>query len=184
MNTHGGPRPIDSTGLKRLHRDWRRRTHANVALLLDDVQSPFNVGAILRTAAAYSVEHIWCCGRTAAPVGAKTDKLALGSQKYLQFTIAERVLDAIAEAKDAGYTVVGIELADGALPIGDVDLGGDVCLVIGNEDHGVHREALAACDHLAYIPQTGKIGSLNVATATAIAIYEARRQAWLDTELS
>jgi tRNA (guanosine-2'-O-)-methyltransferase len=53
-----------------------------------------------------------------------------------------------------------------------------VCLVVGNEDHGISAGALRACDALAYLPQLGKVGSLNVATAASIALYEARRQEW------
>ena len=59
-------RQLDSTGLKRLHRTWRRRTSGRVALLLDRLQSPFNVGSILRTAAAYSVDHLWLVDATVA----------------------------------------------------------------------------------------------------------------------
>jgi tRNA (guanosine-2'-O-)-methyltransferase len=54
----------------------------------------------------------------------------------------------------------------------------DVALVIGHEDRGLSKAALAGCDELAFIPQLGKIASLNVATATAIALYEVRRRAW------
>ena len=56
---------LDGTGLKRLHRDWRRRTQARVGLILESVESPFNVGSIIRTAAAYRVEHLWLTGSSA-----------------------------------------------------------------------------------------------------------------------
>ena len=61
---------LDGTGLKRQHRDWRRRHEPEVALLLDSVQTPYNVGAILRTAAAYRGAHLWLAGATAAPTHA------------------------------------------------------------------------------------------------------------------
>ena len=79
-------RQLDSTGLKRLHRTWRRRTRGRAGLLLDGVQSPFNVGSIVRTAAALSVDHLWLVGRTASPGDAKTGKTALGTQRYLDWT--------------------------------------------------------------------------------------------------
>ena len=59
---------LGSTDLKRLHREWRRRTEGRVALLLDSVQTPFNVGAIERTAAAMRVDDVWLSGSTADPL--------------------------------------------------------------------------------------------------------------------
>jgi tRNA (guanosine-2'-O-)-methyltransferase len=138
-------RPLDGTGLKRLHRDWRRRTEGRLALLLDSVQTPYNVGAILRTAAAYVVE---------SPAAAAD------------------------EARAAGYRVVGIELTDDAVPLHELDATGPICLAVGHEDRGLSAAALGACDAVAYLPMVGKIGSLNVATAAAIAMYEIRRQEW------
>jgi tRNA (guanosine-2'-O-)-methyltransferase len=60
----------------------------------------------------------------------------------------------------------------------EVDLSGDVCLAVGNETHGLTRAALACCDAVGYVPLLGRVGSLNVATAAALGLYEARRQAW------
>ena len=60
----------------------------------------------------------------------------------------------------------------------EADLAGDVCLALGNEDHGCSAGLLAAADLVAYIPQVGKVGSLNVAAAAAVAIAEARRREW------
>ena len=57
---------LDGTGLKRLHREWRRRTERRLALILESVESPFNVGSIVRTAAAYRVDRLWLAGSTAS----------------------------------------------------------------------------------------------------------------------
>ena len=62
---------LRATDLKRLHREWSRRTNGRLALLLDAVQSPYNVGSIVRTAAAYRVEHLYLSGQTATPAGPK-----------------------------------------------------------------------------------------------------------------
>jgi tRNA (guanosine-2'-O-)-methyltransferase len=156
-------KPLDGTGLKRLHREWRRRTEGRLALVLDSVQTPYNVGSILRTAAAYRVDQLWLAGSSESPAHAKTQKTALGADRYVPWTVVPSPLDAIAEAKDAGYRVVGIELADRAVPLHELALLKDVCLVLG---------------HVAYLPMLGKIGSLNVATAAALALYEVRRQEW------
>lgn len=75
--------------------------------------------------------------------------------------------------------MVGVELAEGALALPELDLSGDICLVLGHEDRGIGKEAMEACDVLGFIPQLGKVGSLNVATAGSIAIYEVRRRSWV-----
>ncbi len=171
-------RSLGSTELKRLHREWRRQAPGKVGLLLDSVATPYNVGSILRTAAALRVDDVWICGQTALETHDSTQKTALGSQRFLTFHHTEEAAAGVAEAKAAGYRVVGIELADQAKPIHEVDLTGSVCLALGHEDRGLSAPVLAAVDALAFIPQLGRIGSLNVATAASIALYETRRQAW------
>jgi tRNA (guanosine-2'-O-)-methyltransferase len=171
-------RALDGTGLKRLHREWRRRTDGRVALILDNVQSPFNVGAIVRTAAAYRVEQAWLVGTTPELDDAKVRKTALGCDRYLTWQRRDTIADALAGARAEGFSPVGLELADGAGPLHELAVTGDVCLVIGHEDRGLGPATLDACDAVAYLPMLGKVGSLNVATATAIALYELRRQRW------
>jgi tRNA (guanosine-2'-O-)-methyltransferase len=170
-------RTLGGTELKRLHRDWRRRTGGRLGLLLDGVQNPFNLGSVLRTAAAFSVDHLWLVGAP-SPTDAKVQKTALGSQRFCDWTSHDTGLDAAAAARADGYRVVGVELAEGAAPLHELDLGGDVCLAVGHEDRGLSKDLLAHCDALGYVPLLGRIGSLNVATAAAIACYEVRRTAW------
>lgn len=174
-------KPLDPTGLKRLHREWRRRTDARLSLVLDGVQSPYNVGSILRTAAAYRVETVWFCGATPPPSVAGVRKTALGTDRFLEIQRLDKPVDAITAARDSGLHVVAIELTDDARPLHETTVGTAACLVIGNEDHGISAAALRACDDIAYLPQLGKVGSLNVAVAAALAIYEARRQEWEST---
>ena len=169
---------LDGTGLKRLHREWRRRAEPDVALLLDSVQTPYNVGAILRTAAAYRVSHLWLAGATSPPTHAKVAKTALGTGRYLTWTICEEVDEALAAIASAGYRMVGVELADGARPIHEVSFGERTCLALGHEDRGLSATVLAACDAVAFIPQLGRVGSLNVGTAAGIALYELNRRNW------
>jgi tRNA (guanosine-2'-O-)-methyltransferase len=166
------------TDLKRLHRDWNRRSTGRLSLLLDAVQSPFNVGSIVRTAAAYRVEHLYLCGQTSSPAGPKATRVSMGTERYLSWTFFERGQDAADAAREDGFSVVGLELADDAVPLHQLTAGSDVCLVVGNEDHGISAATLAACDSVAFLPLMGRVGSLNVATAAAVGIYELRRQSW------
>jgi len=172
------PRQLGMTEVKRLNRDWRKRTDGRLSLLLDNVGQPFNVGSIIRTAAAFGVERVWLCGSTAAPAHPSARKTALGTDRLITFEEVPAAGAAAQAARADGYRVVVIELADGAVALHEAPLAGDICLAVGNEDHGCSAALLAAADLVAYIPQPGKVGSLNVATATAIALAEARRQEW------
>jgi tRNA (guanosine-2'-O-)-methyltransferase len=171
-------RQLGMTEVKRLNRGWRRRTQARLALLLDSVGQPFNVGSIIRTAAAFDVDHIWLCGDTAPPGHPSARKTALGTDRLLAFDDTATVATAAQAARADGYRVIAIELAGDAVPLHEAPLDGDICLAVGNEDHGCSAALLAAADLIAYIPQPGKVGSLNVATAAAIAMAEVRRREW------
>lgn len=171
-------RSLGSTDLKRLHREWRRRAPGRLALLLDSVETPANVGAILRTAAALRADDVWLVGRTPGPEVGGVRKTALGCDRYLTLHRADTAAEALAQARAAGYRVVAVELAQGARPLHEVDLAGAVCLTVGHEDRGVSAAVLDGAEAVAFIPQLGRVGSLNVATAAAIAAYEARRQGW------
>ena len=173
------PRQLGPTDLKRLHRSWNRRTAQRLALLLDRVQSPFNVGSIVRTAAAFRVEHLYLAGSTVPPSHGKAGRTALGSERYVSWTRFSSGPEAIDAARRDGYVVIALELAEGAVPLHQLALPGTaVCLAVGHEDHGLSPETMAGCDQVAFIPQLGRVGSLNVATAAAIAMYEWRRRAW------
>lgn len=171
---------LDGTGLKRLHRTWRRRTTGRLSLLLEGLGTPVNVGSIVRTAAALGVEELWATGTTPPPGAPGVQKTAMGTDRYLRWHRAETGPEALAAAAAAGYTVVGLELADDAVPLHELAprLPADVCLAVGHEDHGLSRAVLAGCDHVAYLPQVGRVGSLNVAVAASIALYELRRREW------
>jgi tRNA (guanosine-2'-O-)-methyltransferase len=171
-------KPLGPTDLKRLHREWRHRTNGRVALLLDGVMTPYNVGSIVRLAAAYGVTTIWLAGATVGMEHPGSRKTALGTERFVDFVDRLSAAEAAAEAKGAGFQVVGIELAAGAVPLHDAALEADVCLALGHEDHGLSAGCLAACDLVAFLPLVGKVGSLNVATAAGIAIYETRRREW------
>src|SRR5262252_6270357 len=173
MPPSGAPRQLRATDVKRLNREWRRRTEGRLALLLDSVSQPFNVGSIVRTAAAFGAECVWLCGNT-PPLG----RTALGTDRFLQSFREPSPAAAAKAAAEAGFRVVAVELASSAVPLAEAPLVGDVCLAIGNEDHGCSPALLAAVSAVAYIPQTGRVGSLNVAVAAAIAMAETRRREW------
>ncbi len=177
MSGQRGHDPLSPTDLKRLHRGWRRSTDLRLALVLDGVQNPYNVGSLLRSAAAYNAETVWLVAPTPDPDHPGVAKTALGCHRLLQCRRAPTGPDAVRAAQASGFTTVAIELTAEAAPLFGVELSSSVCFVLGHEDRGVQRETLAAVDHVAFLPQLGKVGSLNVAQAGTVALYEALRQA-------
>ena len=173
-----GPRPLGPTEVKRLNRSWRQQAQATVGLLLDSVSQPFNVGSIIRTAAAFGVERIWLCGDTAPPEHPQARRTALGTGRLSRSSGSRAAARPRPPRRAAGLRVIAIELAQDAVPLHEAPLDGDVCLALGHEDRGCSAALLAAADAVAYIPQLGRVGSLNVAAAAAIALAETRRREW------
>jgi tRNA (guanosine-2'-O-)-methyltransferase len=173
-----GPRQLRPTEVKRLNREWRRASGSRLAVLLDSVSQPFNVGSIVRSAAAFGAEQLWLCGNT-APFGRPgVGKTALGTQRLVRATQEPDPVAAAKAAAALGLRVVAVELAAGAVPLHEAPLDGDICLAVGNEDHGCTAALLTIADAVAYIPQPGRVGSLNVAVAAAVAMAEVRRRNW------
>ncbi|QXJ19822.1 TrmH family RNA methyltransferase [Actinomadura graeca] len=175
-----GRRQLRPTDVKRLNRDWRRRTGGRLGLLVESVTQPFNTGSIIRSAAAFGVEHLWLAGNATPPTHRNVAKTALGTERLLPWEHAGTAAEAAAAVRKAGLRIIAIELTTDAVPLHEAPLAGDICLAVGGEDHGCSPALLAAADTVAYIPQVGRVGSLNVAVATAIALAEARRREWAD----
>jgi len=173
-------RQLGPTEVKRLNRTWRRNTENRLAMVLESVTGPFNVGSIFRSAAAFGVARIWLAGNATPPTNPKAQKTALGTDRLVAWNEAVPALEAVKAAKADGYTVLAVELTDDAVPMHLTDLDRDICLVVGSEDHGCSPALLAEVDGVCYIPQVGKVGSFNVAVAAAMALAEARRQEWQD----
>jgi len=175
-------RQLGPTDLKRLNRSWRRRLGGRAALVLDGVAQPYNLGSILRSAAALGVETVWLTEAGTDPRHPSSRKLSMGTEHNLVWEQKATAVDAVAAARAEGYRIIAVELARDATPIHETDLSGDVCLVLGHEDHGCAAATLAAVDTCVFIPQPGKVGSLNVAVAAAIALSELRRQGWMQDD--
>lgn len=169
---------LSATEIKRLNREWRRRSRTRVALVLAGLSNPYNVGSILRTSAVLGVEVVYLVGATPGPGDAKVAKTGLGTERSVVTRRVPTLADAAELARADGFTVIALELASDATPLAEHTFTAATCLVIGNEGHGLAPAALAECDAAVYVPQGGKVASLNVATATSIALYEVRRAEW------
>jgi 23S rRNA (guanosine2251-2'-O)-methyltransferase len=145
-----------------------------LVLVLDQLSDPHNVGAILRTAAAFGVTAVVVQDRHAPPQSGALAKAASGALEivpYIEVVNIARALDTLAEH---GFWRIALA-GDGAAPLTEVIPTGDVALVLGSEGEGIRRLVREHCEAAAFIPIARQMESLNVSNAAAIALYELRR---------
>lgn len=144
-------------------------------LLLDEIEDPHNLGALVRTAECTGVHGILVTRHHAAPISSTVVKASAGATEHMAITEVTNMVNAIEELKKAGYWVVGLDgTAD--THFSTVDYSTPVAVVVGNEGKGIRRLVREHCDHLVRIPLFGKVGSLNASVAAALAMYEVVRQ--------
>ena len=143
-------------------------------VLLEDVQDPRNLGAILRVCEGAGVGRVLVRDRGSAPISATVVKTSAGAAEWLSVERVPNTANAIRELKEEGFWVYGADAA-GDLSW-DIDLGGKVVLCLGGEEKGLRARTRKECDRLIALPMRGRVESLNVATAAAAILYEALRQ--------
>jgi len=143
-----------------------------LSLILPDIRSAMNIGAIFRTADAVGAEKIYLSGYSATPMHPKVVKTAIGSEETVPWEYINNTNDLIQKKKEQGYQIIGLEYNPKAKKIWETDFMFPVALIVGNEIHGIPEDQLELCDKIVYIPMLGKKESLNVATATGIAVYK------------
>ena len=144
-------------------------------LLLDEVEDPHNLGAILRTADAVGVDGVLIPRRRSCPLSATVAKTSAGAVEYVPVARIGNVAQTIRDLKEEGFWIVGADM-DGTADYFDADLTGATVLVVGSEGRGISRLVRESCDVLVKIPMLGKINSLNVSVAGAVLMYESLRQ--------
>ncbi|MCY3669515.1 MAG: 23S rRNA (guanosine(2251)-2'-O)-methyltransferase RlmB [Alphaproteobacteria bacterium] len=147
-------------------------------LLLDRVSDPRNVGAVLRSAAAFGVRAVIMPAAGAPAETAALAKAAAGALERVPLARTVNLARTLERLKAAGYWFAALDgTAD--LPLARLDLTGRIGLVLGAEGAGIRRLVRRACDFEAAIPMSGNADSLNVAVAAGIALYEAHRQTYM-----
>ena len=142
---------------------------------LDQVQDPRNLGALLRTAAAFGVHGVVLPRHHAVGLTPAAAKTAMGAVEHIPVARETNLVNALEVFKKAGIWVYGCGVGEGT-PVWATDLTGPVCLVLGSEGGGLRSLVARTCDFLITIPMVGGIGSLNVAAAGAAILYEVARQ--------
>jgi 23S rRNA (guanosine2251-2'-O)-methyltransferase len=159
-----------------VQRAERRETDGDpdLVLLLEDVQDPRNLGAILRVCDGAGVGRVLVRDRGSAPLSAAAVKSSAGAAESVPVERIPNTARAIEQLRAAGYWVYGG--AEGGEPPWEVDLSGKVVLCLGGEEKGLRPRTLALCDRIVGLPMRGRVSSLNVASAGAAMLYEAVRQ--------
>jgi 23S rRNA (guanosine2251-2'-O)-methyltransferase len=144
-------------------------------LVLDSVQDPQNLGALVRTAHVAGADGVVIPKDRAVAVTPAVVKASAGATEHTRIAQVVNVARALEQIKEAGLWIAGAVAAGGVEPW-KVDLGAPTALVLGAEGKGIRPLVLRGCDLLVRIPMVGKVASLNVAAAGAILLYEALRQ--------
>jgi 23S rRNA (guanosine2251-2'-O)-methyltransferase len=151
-------------------------------LILENIRSVYNVGAIFRTADAIGIDKIFLIGTTPSPIDRfgrerqDLHKSALGAEKNVswEYVKAQNAAELILKLKSENFVTVAIELSDKSIDYKKVSeeiVGKDVALVVGNEVEGVSKSVLETIDVVSEIPMNGQKESLNVSVATGIILY-------------
>jgi tRNA G18 (ribose-2'-O)-methylase SpoU len=145
-----------------------------LVVVLDNVRSMHNVGAIFRTGDAFLIEKIILCGITPQPPHREIHKAALGATESVDWSYYESVKEAVLDLKVLKYEVLGIEQTSNSMMITDfeIDQSKKYALVLGNEVEGISDEILSICDRFLEIPQLGTKHSLNVSVCGGIVMWE------------
>jgi 23S rRNA (guanosine2251-2'-O)-methyltransferase len=151
------------------------RAPGALVVALDQITDPHNLGAVCRSAEAAGASGVVIPERRSAAVTPAVAKASAGAVEHLPIARVPNLADWLALAKEAGAWAYGAE-ADADTPHTKADLTGRVVLVLGSEGKGLRKRVASACDLLVSIPTAGRIGSLNVAAAATVLLFEAARQ--------
>ncbi len=151
------------------------RSETPLFLILDGIEDPRNLGAILRTAEAAGVHGVIIPERRAAGLSETVAKTAAGAIEYVPVVKVVNIVNTIEELKGKGFWIAAAE-AGAHTEFWDADLVRPIALVLGSEDKGVRRLVRDHCDYILSLPLKGRISSLNVSVAAGILLYEVLRQ--------
>ncbi|MCL2412574.1 MAG: RNA methyltransferase [Bacteroidales bacterium] len=151
-----------------------------LVVVLDNIRSQHNVGAVFRTSDAFFVEKIYLCGITATPPNREIHKAALGATESVNWDYFEKTVDVVNLLKNQGFSIFALEQTQNSVSLLDFEISvvepvetpKPIALILGNEVNGVSDDVMPLVDGVLEIPQFGTKHSLNVSVSAGIAIWE------------
>ncbi len=152
-----------------------RAKSPGLLVVLDGIEDPHNLGAILRSAEAAGADGVFLPQRRSASLSAAVVKASAGAASHIKVARITNIAQLIESLKKRGYWIAGLDAAADQ-PIWGIDLTVPAALILGNEGSGLHRLVKEKCDFVVSLPISGNVGSYNVSVAAGIALYEVLRQ--------
>jgi tRNA G18 (ribose-2'-O)-methylase SpoU len=153
-----------------------------VIMVLDNIRSLSNVGAVFRSADAFRISAVFLCGITACPPHREIHKTALGADETVHWRYFETTEAACKELKAMGYKIFAVEQVDNSIPLQHFKAEPRSAFIMGNEVDGVSDDVLPYCDAAVEIPQEGTKHSLNVSVCSGIIMWSVFQQFLLSGE--
>jgi len=144
-------------------------------IVLDEIQDPHNLGAIIRTAVAAGADAIVVSEKNSAKINHTVIKTSSGATNYIKICLQNNIYNAINRLKESNFRVIGTSLNADNLHY-DFDYTSHSAIILGNEGEGLRKNILKMCDSIIKIPIIGKIDSLNVSVSAGIILYEILRR--------
>ena len=167
--------PITTWSLESLMAEAFHQTPVPTLALLDSIQDPQNLGAIIRSAHVLGVQGVVIPKHRSAVINETVSKCSAGAVESLPVAIVSNLAQSIEILKKLKFWVVGLDMS-GATALQDFEFNMPVAVLIGGEEKGIRPLLKKACDYTVAIPMTGSLGSLNASAASAVLFYEIRKQ--------
>ncbi len=151
-----------------------------ITLVCDRVHAPANIGSLFRIADSFGVEKIYFCGENTTIISKRMQRTARSTHEVIPYKQSERTINIVKELQSKGYTVLALEITNHSIPVSKYKITNQekIAIVIGEENFGVSKDVLEIVKQSLHINMYGNNSSMNVATATGIALYEITKQ-WL-----
>lgn len=142
-----------------------------INLVVPNIRSAHNVGAMFRIADAFGVDKIYLCGYTPTPPKRKIAKVALGAEEWVNWEHIDDIKKLSDRLKQGGFNLIGLEKTDSSINVSGASLSDKLAVIVGQEVSGLDQKLLDICDKIVHIPMYGNKESLNVSVATGIALH-------------